>query len=420
MNAILLLPVLFGGACYYYYQKGKRMHYNSNNPLGMGMLLYVFAFSVLSAAFTFHPDFSGSVHAGTGKTYVLASFYFVFLYLILLTPFLKGDYAGFKKVICSQPVKWLVTIIAVSSLIEAILLLPDALSGYNRMIMDDILGVRDEELGNIGSGLTSIPVLIYSFLGTLLPLAFCYYLSVDIRRGELIFIGIATFLTPILHTMATGSRDHFVYPLIDFGLAYLIFYPHLSKKVKRGINVAFIVLGGFILLSSVLMSISRFTDAHQDTDASFWVIKYLGEGMVNFNTLLFNNVDEPLYGTFNLPYFRNLLGIDQFANVAQQRQYLSSVVTFNPTYFYTLIGGVMVDWGKIGGIIFSLIIVIIVSSFTKKTNNVIMFSQLIILHFYASICAKGVFFFYLRSEFGGRTIVMMILLCLLLRLFAKS
>ena len=418
MNALFLLPILFGMSSYLYYRKRKKIHRKSDNILGMSMLLFVFAFSVLAIIFYYHPDFKGSVHEGSGKTYIDAAIYFFLLYILWLSPFLKGDYTDYTKVICSPIVKGLVTIIAVSSLIEAVLLLPNALSGYNTMVLGDIAGVREHDIGNIGSGITSIPVLIYSFFGTILPLAFFYYLSAGIKRGELVLIAIATFLTPILNTLSTGSREFFVFPLIETGIAYLIFYRFLSKRVKKGVNFTFLILGGLIFVSSVLMSLIRFTNS-ASIDPSFWIAKYLGEGFVNFNTLLYPNLGEPCYGEFHFGYFRDLIGLSYVPD-SMRASYWSPRMQFPHNLFYSFLGSIVIDWGKTGAFIISAFFVGLTHLFTRIKGKTILFSQLIILHFVACICTKGVFYFTYLSYFGGRTILYVILLCLLLRFVGRT
>lgn len=395
---ILLVLFICTTICYYL----KCPHNIKYNKLGLGMLLYVILFCILAFLFYHHPTFEYSLHSGYG-TSLSGMLYFYFIYIIWLWPFLNGYATGFKKVIISKELEVFILIVAISSLLESLLLFPKAISGLHS-ITQDIVGLREESSssGNIGSGITSIPVLIYSFFGSILPLAFFCYL-IDSRNKILVFLlGVWGFLTPALITLSTGTRQQMVFPIIDYFIAYLIFYPYINTKLKKRINISIVSISLLIFVLCVWMSFLRFDGSEFSPD--FFIFKYLGEGFVNFNTLLYERVGDPLYGDFNLSYFRDILGIDNYEDYFARRIHVASIVKFDTTLFYTFIGGILVDWGKIGGILFSLLIIIPLTLFTRRKGESIMFSQLFMLHFVACICAKGVFYFHLRSEFGGKMI----------------
>lgn len=415
-NALILLPIIFGTFTIIYarfqFENGKIY----DNKLGIGLLLYVFIFSILANVFYYHPDFQSSIHAGSGETYISGALYFCLAYLILLYPFIKGHFSGFESISISPNLQFFLLIIALSSLFEAALLLPKAISGFGHISID-IREFRDDvqtNKENIGNGISSIPVLIYSYFRTLLPLALFYFIAFEDNKKKAGIFFLATFITPFLRTLSTGTREHMVFPLIEITLSYLIFYPYLEGKIKRNINVSLAAIGSIILILAVWMSYQRFNHDVR-FDSSFWTIKYVGEGFVNFNTLLYDNLQEPMWGNFNLPFFRDLLMLDDFENDAARRAYVAANTKFNTTLFYTLIGALIVDWGKIGGLLFAIVISKLCYNFTKIENDSIQFSQLILLHFFASICAKGVFYFNYRSDFGGRTILIIIILCLFLK-----
>lgn len=420
MNAILLLPLFFGITLFMYYT-AVYLTNNKQNVLGLGLLAYIFIFAILANVFYYHPYFKDSIHYGTGHTYVSASIYFYIAYIILLFPFLKGNCSGFAEVKYSSKLNHFILLVALSSIIESFLLIPDAIYGLSHM-ETDMMGVREEanESGNIGSGITSIPVLIYSFFNTVLPMALFYNLSFGKRRW-LLLLSLAIIVTPILNTMATGTRKFMVFPIIDTFVAYLIFFPYLSKKVKRVMNIVLLVIVSIIVIIAIWMSLLRFVDSRFDN--SYWIVKYLGEGFVNFNTLLFDSYDqviEPCYGDYNMPFFRQLLGLDYSGSHEIRREYWGLRLPFPTNIFYTIVGVMVIDWGKLGAIIFCILIAFFTYKFTKIKKGYIYFSQLILLHFVASMCAKGCFYFAYGSIFGGRTILYMLILCFILRFFLRT
>ena len=416
MNQIILIFLLFGGALYIYITRGKRSRFVKFNILGVGVLCFYVIYSLFACLLVNHPDFKYSATSGNGIfSYEASVVLFCGLFICLL-PLLKGNYAGFKKVIMCKELEYMFDILIICGIVELICYIPYAIHGYS-LINLDIATVRDEghELGGRVSSNFFISkfILVYDLFSLILPLGFFYYSIYSKKRIKAFLIMIVYTIIPFMKTITTGSRDNFVFPLITFIVSYLIFFPLISKKTKRIINITMGSFAGLIIFMSVIMSFTRFEDSK--LDPKFHVIRYIGEGIVQFNCRMYDNIDVFCYGDFNFAYYRSLLGLDYSESNDIRRARWSTKLKYPTNVFYTHFGSYVNDFGLIGAFVFVSVIGVLLSAFTRRRGYVINFSQLIILLLVARIIFCGGFFFIDCSYFGGRRFFYFVVLCVLLR-----
>lgn len=421
MNPILLNLLLFSLVLFLYYKKGKHSGLIKYNILGAGSLIAYVVYSVFAFLLSCYPEFRYSSVSGSGHFSYEATIFLFCGLLLWLIPFIRGEYSGFKMVKMSKEMNWLFTILIICGIVEIILYIPHAIHGYSLMEID-IATIREEghELGGkVGNAFTGKFVMIYDLFNTIIPLGVFYYIIQNPpQKVKSNILTIIYFLIALLKTMTTGSRDNFVFPLINFVVAFLIFYPIIDKTIKKRIIIALGGIGGFVFLVSVWMSFYRFENS--GFSPVFHVISYVGQGIVQFNCRMYDYIDVASWGDFNFAFYREILGLDYSATNDIRREHWATILRYPTNIFYTHFGSYVIDFGKIGAIIFSFIVLSFVSSFTRIKGPVIHFSQLIILATVARIVYSGGFYYIECSWFGGYKLLIIFLLCMFLRYTRNS
>lgn len=416
MNPIVLMLLLFALSFFLYFTIGKTSRMVKYNILGIGALGMYVVYSIFAVLLYFHPDFQYTSTSGDGKfSYEATLFLFAGLFICIL-PFLKGDFAGFKKVKMCKELDWLFSILIVCGIVEIVLYIPHANHGFDLMGVD-MEGIRDEG-EKLGGRITDNPflskfVMVYDLFSIILPLGYFYYIKFAEKKVKAFFIITVYFIIPFLKVLATGSRDNLVFPLITFIVSYLIFYHILDNKVKKVINIALVGFIGVIFAVSTILSYIRF--AESEWDPNYHIIAYIGQGITQFNSRMYDHIDIASWGDFNFAFFRSLLGLDYSIDNEMRRTIWGARLHYPPNVFYTHFGSYVIDFGKIGAFLFVIVIGWMVRSFTKVEGKVIRFSQLIILLLVARIVFCGGFYFIDCAIFGGRRIFYYIIFCFLLR-----
>lgn len=421
MNPIVLMPLLFALSFFLYFTKGKTSHMVKYNILGVGALGVYVVYSVFAVLLYFHPDFQYTSTSGDGVfSYEASLFLFAGLFICIL-PFLKGNFAGFKKVKMCKELEWLFSILIVCGIVEILLYIPHASHGFDLM-GTDIAEIRDEG-EKLGGRVSDNPflskfIMIYDLFSLILPLGYFYYIKFTEKKVKAIMIISVYVIIPFLKVLATGSRDNFVFPLITFMASYLIFYHILDNKVKKGINIVLVSFVGVVFAISAIMSYSRF--AESGWDPNYHILAYIGQGITQFNSRMYDHIDIACWGDFNFAFYRSLLGLDYSIDNEMRRTVWGARLHYPTNVFYTHFGAYVADFGKIGAFLFVIVIGWMVSAFTKVEGEVIRFSQLIILLLVARIVFCGGFYFIDCAFFGGLRIFYFIILCFLLRVCRDS
>lgn len=207
-------------------------------------------------------------------------------------------------------------------------------AAYKEDIMDNGLQLSDNPFLE---QLISYQLILRPFFTFLFMYALC---KIHGYRNMKILLAIAVLVTPLVHSMAAAHRNIAVFSFLDLAVAFLFFFKTFPKKIRKVFIIGLGVIGGAVLLITVLFAVFRFTDGQEYLEYSLY--RYLGEPFVDFNTLLWNT-DTYTNGHKSFDYIRSLLGMSYYENNVSIRE------NFNAPYpvyfFYSIIGSFYMDFG---------------------------------------------------------------------------
>lgn len=190
---------------------------------------------------------------------------------------------------------------------------------------------------SIVESLIANQIILRPFFAFLFMYALC---RIDGYRNMKICLGIAVFVTPLVHATAAAHRNIAVFAFLDVAVAFLVFYKTFPKKIRKTFIIGLGAVGGAVLLITVLFAVFRFTDGREYVEYSLY--RYLGEPFVDFNTLLWNT-DTYTNGHKSFDYVRSLLGMSYYENNVAMRDSFNA--PYPVYYFYSIIGSFYMDFG---------------------------------------------------------------------------
>lgn len=214
-----------------------------------------------------------------------------------------------------------------------------------------------------------------------------------------------------------GSRGIVFYLLIDCILLYILFYPMISKAIKKKIIfISFIGLFGFGSFISA-MTIARFSEGSGMASSVSEAIEtsmllYTGESGINFMGSMYGKESTLLYGYDTFPLFRRMMGLEYVDSDRQlATDYFENATNARAFIFYQLGGALYSNFGKYGTLIILLFFNIYIGRIASKKRN-FSFISFLIMFFYSSIVAKGIFYYSLKTEGGNLSYVIIFIIYL--------
>lgn len=212
------------------------------------------------------------------------------------------------------------------------------------------------------------------------------------------------YIIGVERAYSTATRSEIFFILMLLLLQYLLYQNIIDRRMKKYFKIGAIVLCSLTVLLFISMSVSRF-----GTDVSLFYYKYAGEPMVNFNGLLFNNVRGTTNGTAYFWYIPSKLGLMDVSHtdLVSKWHYMESKTGVPGLFFYTIVGALIFEFGKIATVFVILGISIWERYiFSKKmTALTLVLASWVLYHLIASV-----FFLPIQGDSG-------VLSCLWLGLF---
>jgi len=201
-------------------------------------------------------------------------------------------------------------------------------------------------------------------------------------------------------------------------LLYVSMFYSLRKMIDKGVYkkllIAAIPVVSIGMIFFWVITISRFGE-----DATYTLYKYLGEPMNNFNGLLFNKIKGTTNGRayFSLIY-RYIFGQQDFINTTEKWQMINSMTGINGNIFYTWIGGLIIEFGKVVPIIVAIILNRAMNRVSRLKEYLI--GDLIVVIFFVNFFIRGIFVFSTQNYEGIFMILYTILLYIVFRIRRNS
>lgn len=379
-------------------------------------LLILYAISSLSSIFyVMNPLYKGFVLA---SDMTIEPYLFLFINLaLLLYPVCSIKPIRIRFNITANQQKkiiFLVNIIIFMQIVCLLLIIPDLMRTFNK---NDLAASREIVYG--GDDERSI-TLLYDYkitkyfdliLGGVKPyiIFISFYIAfinkIIGKKGLLLFV--ITILYAVIRSSVIVSRGELVFLILYLIFTLLIFKKQLNEKILKKITM-YGVMGLAIFIPFFwAVSVSRFGDL-----AEFYIFRYAGESMCNFN----GNMYEKLTGTIDFNIYFPLFAIGQnfaFTNTLDKWELIMKQSGVSGQFFYTIIGGFMFCFGKIG----TLISCFIINRGYNKVAHLKFNSLLHILPLclFSDMMIRGIFFFPLQGIDGNVEIIMLFILMLYLK-----
>lgn len=147
----------------------------------------------------------------------------------------------------------------------------------------------------------------------------------------------------------------------------------------------------------------------------FYMYKYLGEPMNNFNGILFNNVTGTTNGRayFSLLY-RYFMGESYYTTAYEKWNMILKYTGVRGDIFYTWVGGLIFEFGKAAPVILAII-------FNRMVTNIARMKQfyigdIILVVFFLNFYIRGIFLFPTQNFEGFFMILYVIIFYFLFRI----
>lgn len=393
-NIVLLINALaYTGVSVYWFYK---------NRLSLGLLIWVIYNISAWASFFFiqQPLYNTSMHVS--KQTLFPCFYLFALLFLCIYPLIK-----IKRIDTIVINNWgaLKVIICICIIFQLVFIIVDLPAVYNVLSSNSQLAdLRQAAYGREGEKSLSIVTKIaftnrMSLLYTgMRPLAtgLSVFLLFCSRGKNLLFkmFAVTTFLENIQTIIVTVGRGQMIITLMIYALSFFLIWGHLKNNVKRKVffyAIPILIIG---IVFFWAITISRFGD-----DAIFYMYKYLGESMNNFNGILFNKIRGNTEGQAYFSYvYRYIGGEDTFATAQGKYMLIEKITGVTPFIFYTYIGGLIIEFGKI----IPIIVVLFINRFSSKLKqkNILTLDRAMLYVFFIYFYIYGLFSFPIQNFTG--------------------
>lgn len=397
---LLYNAIAYTLALIYFYWKGK---------LNLAFVLWIgYTISAWSSyLFVQQPMYKYSIHCC--EITVFPCIYLFLLIFICIKPFVRIQSIDKIEIPTGNVLKY--TLYVFIS-IQVILLLANITSVIKIITSSaELVDIRsaayEGETSNIGSNpMLNRLNLLYSGIRPLaIGLSVCLLFMFNKLRNLIKIFAITTLLTNIQVVILSAGRGEMVISLSIYAYTLFLIRNALSKRIKRILTLYAIPI--VIICTSFFwaVTISRFGDS-----AKFFMYKYMGESMNNFNGILFSDIKEYTEGRAFFSYiYRYLLGETPFENTEGRHELTERVNNIPGFIFYTYIGNLVMDFGKI--------ITVFIAILLNRLENILLNIKHVHLGSFAIYVAVitlyiwGIFLFYLGNFVGLSMFITLFILC---------
>lgn len=224
------------------------------------------------------------------------------------------------------------------------------------------------------------------------------------------------------------SRSSIVFSIFEIVALFIVFYPFLSKRIKKSIFIYSAILLPILLSIFLTISVARFGSFDKVPKAAwFATLRYAGESQLNFMTWLYPDLKESFHGYKQLSLFRRVLGIEYENGLGRKGTSLYNIHIKNtykykhPFYmFYGVAGDLVMNWGRITTMFLVVITCIFLRRLYKKEKVGIPSFFIILAVVLSAYYAKGIFYSDYQFESGNFLILFLFILYFFLKYTGKT
>ena len=406
-EVLLLNVILYTVTLFYFYFKYK---------LSVGVFLWILYTLSAWSSFLFvqQPLYASSAHASTQT--LLPCFYLYVIFVIAMTPLMK-----LKKIesIDSLNHRLLIAIMVVCSLIQVLFFIVDIPAMLN--VMRSGSGMLSELRSTVygDDGLSAITKnvwlnkisLLYSGIRIFATgLSVIMFIAYNKHRRLVTIFAVSALLNNLRIIIVQVGRGEMVFVFLLYACTIYLMRDWLSAESKRKvvmISIPVILIGGTFFTA---ITLSRFGDK-----AAFFMYKYLGEPINNFDGILFNNIKGTTNGrAYFSTIYRYIFGESGIITADEKWSLIQSQTGIRGDIFYTWVGGLIIEFGKVVPFIVAFVLNRGLKHLAAIRHYYI--GDLIVLIFFMNFYIRGIFIFPTQNIEGTLMILYTILLYLIFRI----
>lgn len=246
---------------------------------------------------------------------------------------------------------------------------------------------RDSYSGGAGAMWQWIPNIVALFTPLYL---LCWFISITICKQSKLISSLLLLSSTLgmIVGFVNGGRASLFWWIITFLVYLFLFKPSLSPVQRKRIGLTFISFAGCAFLGIVLITLARFEDGSMQALDSF--IGYAGQQVNNFCAFLPHADFFHLYPDRLFPLYQYVVK-NQSYDMLEFYSYLSSIYPIKMNVFFTVFGGLLVDTGVLGLLVFLVLYILATRYLRYSINNKITIPYLFILSLILCIPIRGLF-----------------------------
>ena len=364
--------------------------------------------------------FSNGVNRNYSNITATPFIYLVLCIIISLLPIYRYDNFSPQIVISKRQfeiinsLSYVLVFCCVLPLIETIVYLPNAFSSdtfIGEMYDKRLMGIAVQDYLSWISRKFYYVIMLCSLL---LPVCLFVQLKKKAVNTKLVIGLVFSVILDALHNMINGGRSSFMQNLLYIIIVYFLFKNQISDNNRNKIRIGGLIAMSICALAMMVVTISRFINDNNGIydNAFIWLTLYAGEGPLNFNNDLWY-VDKTVGGYKTCGLIIGVLS-GHFVTVRELWQ-LGDKLGVAGNIFYTWIGTLCMDWGKLSTFIIVLLSSFSVFSFIVKRRKMTIVS-FILMCLWARILVLGPIFYTYATIESQYCLLVCFLFCLLLNL----
>lgn len=395
MGYTIINAILFLGLFVFFLRKDKTLSPKI-------VLLSVYAIISIMACL-FYYDYQDYKYIELWPYLFLFSTCFIYFYPL----FNSNVEKSIKYVNISTGIKFLIALYIIFAIIRIVQLAPITVT--NITAGDWMLIKENANEGDIGVTNNIIQFIAKIYLLTFMPamLVYVFYTFTQKRYSVLISsLMLLIAVTPdIMNSLLFAYRGGLFTTVFNVFVIYLLFYKEIPYKKRKFLNGAMSIIGFFIGVLLLIISLSRFGDDNTGNS----LISYTGQPMLVFNGGIATRIHDYADGAYFFQCFNNKTRDDIWVDSK------FGTSTNDGSFLNTFVGVSYIDFGPILTLIIAVIVSLILSRIFKKKN--IKFADLYLYSFYYNYLFLGVF----HSSIGfARNVILMLLMYFSLLFFNKK
>ncbi len=414
------------------------LSFNQNSAINLNLLLYIITFiyclvkyklfnfstilsllyliSSISAFFLYNFPLYSLIPASLGEPSYEAVLYLYFVNACIIFAFRNCVMDNIEYILNYNAVlmKNLQKIIVIFMTIVCIYNLPNSINTFfsDRSLAD----IRDSLYGTQGDR----AFFLIRWISIIFS-ADCYLALFIAITNRLIFhktdkydkVSVIIYFINIFEIVLSAiSRSVIIFTLLELIITIVFFRRFISRKIKKYILLAFVVV--FPLLYVCFFAITNSRVGKNQDDQVLSYLRYSGEAQLNFSNLMYGNVLHTANGYYQFRFFRQIFGFeypeynDRIGDSAESK-HMSKLYHYPFFIFYSTAGDYYINWGPTITLLLAVFLVLYLPKCYKK-NTRLSYMQLFYALFLCVYFAKGTLYTELSGPSENLLIILLIFL----------